>query len=215
MESHHITITAPQATTGNFFRKPHNGTVSFAIGLLLFLLPFAELKCGSVVFAGNTGVGLAVGTEWKIAMGNDLFGKMNSRVTKQETKDLSTGPNFFLLVAIAAVLFGMAVSFSAKQWRHVAGMCAGILACIMFIAVLIQFKLMLKASMAGVKQGGLDHAVNGLIKMSFTTWFYLSFAAFAAAAFFNYKHHANDMQDALDRAIDFEFQEKKPGPPFG
>jgi len=50
---------------------------------------------------------------------------------------------------------------------------------------------------------------SGLIKVKFTIWYYISLAAFIAAAFFGYKHHTIEMQDAIERQIDFEFQHKQ------
>ncbi len=208
--------SSPVFFTGNkddsFFRKRHTATIFFTIGLLLFLLPFAELKCGSIALMGNTGIRLAAGKEWKMTMGGNKFMDQLNPGAKKDTarNPLKSGPNIFLLVAIAAGIIGLLVAFLDQSWRHVTGMCAGLLCCIMLIAVMIQFKMLLRSSMMNTKEmAGTTRGIEGLIKVSFTIWFYLSFAAFAAAAFFNYRHHKIEMQDAIDRIVDFEFQRQE------
>jgi len=198
-----------------FFRKRHTATASFAIGLLFFLLPFAELRCGSVTLMSNTGIGMAVGLEWKIAAGGNAFiDKLKSKATDDKTQQaLQDRPNIFLLVAIAAALFGLCVVFFPQRWKNIAGMCAGILCCIMLLAVMIQLGMLIKSSLAeAADKTDTDIGMNRLIKMKFTIWYYLSFAAFAAAAFFNYKHHTIEMKDEMARTTTFEFQQQPQNP---
>ena len=40
-------------------------SASFLVGVLLFLLPFVEIKCNGQTFATNTGIGLAFGIDYK------------------------------------------------------------------------------------------------------------------------------------------------------
>ncbi|MDZ4792837.1 MAG: hypothetical protein SGI83_01035 [Bacteroidota bacterium] len=216
MESSSTPVAYTLNKDDSFFRKRHTATVAFAVGLLLFLLPFAELKCGGTALMGNTGAGIAMGNEWKIAMGgNDILHKMQSATNDKETKNaLKSGPNVFLLVAIVAGIFGLLMGFFNQPWRHVAGMCAGILCCIMLIAVMIQFKMVLRSSLTNSKELEGMGSMGGLIKISFTIWYYASLLAFAAAGFFKYKHQQLEMKDAIDRSIDFEFLQKKNDPPF-
>src|SRR5450432_803905 len=87
----------------NFFRKKYTATFSFAVGILLFLLPFARLKCSSVVIAENSGIGLATGSQWKITMmggADDLFKNINGSKSNNERKVLKIDPDWFLLLAI-------------------------------------------------------------------------------------------------------------------
>ena len=55
------TTTAPAAST----RKFSISSAGFLAGVLLFLLPFVEIKCNDQPFASNTGIGLAFGTDYK------------------------------------------------------------------------------------------------------------------------------------------------------
>jgi hypothetical protein len=194
-----------------FFRKRSPGRIAFALGILLFLMPFAEFKCGNVSIIGNSGLGIALGQPWKIAAGmssNELMEKIGT-ATKPGKKMMEDDPNIFALVSLVAALFGLAVSFSSLSWRTLAAICAGILAALMLLAVLIQFKLQMRSLMQnsyGSSEIGLQ--MGGLLKMSFTAWFFLSLACFIAAAFFNYMYDRLLLHDAISRSMDFEFQEK-------
>ena len=53
--------TAPVSST----RRLSLSSVSFIVAVLLFLLPFVEIKCNDQPFASNTGIGLAFGTDYK------------------------------------------------------------------------------------------------------------------------------------------------------
>lgn len=214
MESTTTHVYTGQNKEDSFFRKRYTATASFALGVLLFFLPFAALKCGSMTLMDNSGIGIAMGAPWKVAMNADqLMKKLDSEDKKKESKNpLKAGPNIFMLVAIGAAFLGMGLVLFNQKWRPVAGICAGILCCIMLIAVMIQFKMLLKSSMAESEtKAGMDDQMNGLIKVQFTIWYYLSFATFAAAAFFNYKHYKIEQQDAKTKAIEFEFQHETPG----
>ena len=193
----------------NFFRKRHTATVSFAIGLLLFLLPFAELKCGSTTLAANTGIGIALGKEWKVVMmgnDNDWMKKANSSVKEGKTNPMKSGPDVFAILAIASGLWGLIFSLSHQKQRSLMAICAGILAGIMLIAIMIRFKMILHSSLNEGNDNKVDMGM--LIKINFTVWFYMSLIAFAAAAFFGYKHQKIELQDDIDKVVDFDFQQK-------
>lgn len=195
----------------NFFRKRHTNTISFAVGILLFLLPFAEVKCGSVTLVGNTGIGLVMGTPWKTAMGlgdNEYFNKLKGPSEKTTREMLTAGPNVFAILALVFAAAGVAVCFSNHRTRSMAGMSTGILAALMLIALLIQYKLAMNSALSS-SEDTKDIDMSKLVKLKFTTWYYLSLASFAAAAFFSYWHSRIELEDAMEKAVDFEFQEQK------
>jgi hypothetical protein len=77
---------------------------------------------------------------------------------------------------------------------------------------MIQYKMVMRSAMAdGGKTAG-DMNMDGLIKIQFVIWYYISLFSFIAAAFFNFKHHKIEMEDAIARAVDFEFQRKEQQP---
>lgn len=194
-----------------FFRKRTPGRIAFALGILLFLMPFAEFKCGSVSIIGNSGFGIAFGQPWKMASGmsrNELMEKIGS-TAKPGKNMMEDDPNIFALVSLGAALFGLVISFSRFPWRTIVAMCAGILAALMLLAVLIQFKLQMRSMMQDSYGGSeLGLQMGSIIKMSFTAWFFLSLACFVAAAFFNYMYDRLLLRDAIDESMDFEFQSR-------
>ena len=215
MESTPSPVYYSRNADDNFFRKKHNTTICFAIGLLLFLMPFAELRCGGMTLMKNSGLGIAIGSEWKVAMGgNSLMDKMNKDAKGNDAKKaLSSGMNIFLLVAIASAIFGLGIAFSEQKWKHTAVMCAGILSALMLIAAMIQLNIALKSGLSksadAMEDSKMGGSLGSVIKMKYTIWYYLSLAGFAAAAFFGFKHNKIEMEDALERVHDFEFQHQQ------
>src|SRR5689334_14114317 len=57
--------------------------ISFAVVILLFILPFSELRCGSTALASKSGIGFAIGSDWKPAggLGKDSMGEMTTKTT--------------------------------------------------------------------------------------------------------------------------------------
>lgn len=199
-------------STDNFYRKRYTATISFVIGILLFLLPFVQLKCSSVVMAENSGIGLATGSQWKITMmggTNELFKNITALKSNSDQKALKIAPDWFLLLSILFAAGGIVFSVSKWNMRAIASMSAGLLSAVMLIAAMIHLKLLIRSQIpAGNKNDSLDISMSGLVGIQFTIWYYLSLAAFAAAAFLSYKHHTIEMEDAISKVVDFEFQRK-------
>lgn len=207
-------ISSPDGTT-RFFRRRHTTTLAFAAGLLLFLMPFAELKCGSVALAGNTGIGMVLGSPWKVALAgdsNELMKKINEAAKDGNKDSLKEEPNIFAIAALAAGLAGLLFSLLSFRMRAVSMLAAGTLSVLMLIALLVQFKITLRSSLPGRDAAtGLD--MDGLVKIQFTVWYYLSVIFFAAAAFLGYKHHRLELDEAIEKSVDFEFQRQTPPSP--
>ncbi len=206
----------PVLSTGSsdtFFRKKYVTTWAFALGLLLFLLPFSQVKCGSATLAENSGLGIALGWQWKIAMlgsSNELL-KAIKKDEPANKNSLKEKPNVFAIVAILAGLIGLVMSVIEYKSRSLVTMSAGILGAIMLIALLVQFKLVLQSSLSD--KGDKEMNMSSIITVQFTIWYFLSVFLFAAAAFISFKKYKLELQDALKRAYDFEFerQQRMPG----
>ena len=212
MESQIQPVIYTNSSTNNFFRKRHTVTASFAVGILLFLLPFAELKCGSMTLAGNTGMGIALGTQWKVVMAggaDDFMKKAKESVKDEKENPLQAGPNIFAIVSLVVAAIGLAFASSNQKHKAMAGMSAGILAALMLIAVMVQYKLAMKSVLSDNSKDTMNINMGMVLKVQFTMWYFLSLASFAAAAFFSYKHHVIEMEDAITKVVDFEFQKKK------
>lgn len=193
-----------------FFRKRHTNTVSFIVGILLFLLPFAELKCGEVTLLRNTGVGLATGTPWKTSMGtgsNEYMEKFKNPTDKSAKEILSGGVDFFAILALVFALVGVAICFSFHRMRSMAALSTGILAALMLIALLVQYKIAVNSALNNSNELK-DFDLGKMLKLKFTFWYFLSLASFIAAAFFSYRHSRIELEDAMTKSVNFDFQEK-------
>ena len=100
-----------------------------------------------MTLASNTGLGIAIGSNWDISMPEstkDLLGKMNESEDGKINEQLGEiGPNIFAIVSIVAAIFGIAIYLSAVKPRYLLSMCAGILAAVMLLAVMIAFRVTL------------------------------------------------------------------------
>jgi hypothetical protein len=213
MESQTPTVFYSNNDSSNFFRKKYTTTVAFSIGLLLFLLPFVQLNCGSVTIAENTGLGLATGTSWNISSSGSsgtILKELNASKSNNERERIKIEPDWFLLLAIVFAVGGIIISISNWKMKPLAAMSAAILATLMLVAAIVHLKILVRSQIpASGKDDSLGMNFSGLIKVKFTIWYYISLAAFIAAAFFSYKHHAIEMKDAMEGQIDFEFQQKQ------
>jgi ABC-type branched-subunit amino acid transport system permease subunit len=194
-----------------FFRKKHTSTVSFGIGFLLFLLPFAEIRCNNMPLANNTGIGIAFGKQWKTSMYPGLeegVKKITHNPGSVMDKQPSMGPNILTIAALVAGLAGLIFALLNFRLRAMLCMSAGILAALMLLGVMIQLKLAIKSQMPTRGIGDTDFDMSMILKLHFTIWYYTSLVAFMAAAFFSYKHHRIEMDDALKAVHQFEFQKE-------
>ena len=211
METQQAPIVFIPNKQDSFLRKRHTTTIAFAVGILLFLLPFVQLKCGGMTLAENSGIGIALGTEWNIAMigsTSDLLKEKSKTGKNDKDNPLKGGdPNIFAIVALVTAAIGLAFGLSNQKYRAMMGLCTGILAAIMLIAVMVQFKMAMSSALSNDKSETLkDVNMGAVLKLQFTAWYFLSLASFAAAAFFSYKHHQQELEEAIGKVVDFEFQ---------
>jgi uncharacterized membrane protein len=206
MQSPEQTSYFSTSNTDAFFRKRYSTTWVLALGLLLFLLPFSQVKCASATLAENSGLGIALGWQWKIVMAGSS-NELLKKITKDEPgrkNDLKEKPNIFAIVALIAGLIGIVVSLLTYNHRSLIVFSAGALGVVMLIALLIQFKMVLQSALSA--KGGKEMDMSSIITVQFTFWYFLSLFLFAAAAFIGFKQYKIELQDALKRAYDFEFE---------
>jgi hypothetical protein len=185
-----------------FFRQRYTVTFALLAAILLFLLPFAQVKCGSSVLAENSGLGIAAGFPWKLGSMGNAFNMMGEEKNPlKNNKALADQPNIFALVAMAAVVAGIFLSLLSFTHRAVTSISLSLLAFLMLVALLVQFKLQLKTALADEKEG-----VGMILKIQFTPWYFATLFCLAAAAFFAWKHHRIELDDAIRRTVDFEFE---------
>lgn len=174
-------------TAGNdFFQKKHTTSVAYLVGLLLFFLPFVEIKCNNMPFAQNTGLGLAFGTDYKVNGQMNPLQDFGNR--DRETKTSQEKGKMYVL-ALAALLLGVLglfVSLSNSPLRSTISILIGPIAALCLIVVMIQINSDVKSeTKTPDKMDEFSNAVK--VTVDFTLWFYLSVCSFLAAAFLGYK----------------------------
>jgi hypothetical protein len=191
------TLTPP-ASSGIFGTKIPS-TVAFAVGVLLFLLPFSEIKCGSTTIANNTGLRIVLGKDWQTVGGGMFNNNDIQQKTVSATKEQKGQKQIFAIVAIGLGVLGLLLSFSNAKAAAGGGGLTGLLSAGALIGLMLDLKKDFNNSLAnqaidktreGANDSGLDKIGSSLdnIKptLNFTPWFYIAVIAFLVAAFFCY-----------------------------
>lgn len=172
----------------NFFRKKYTTSVAYLVGILLFLLPFVQIKCNDMVLAQNTGIGLAFGTDYKMAgqMQNLQDGfNMNTNAAESKASKESGKMYVFALAALALGVIGLLLSLNSRNFS--VSMIVGALAAIALIIVMVQVKGDVQNKLKEGNTGPSEFGNAVKASVDFTLWFYLTIVSFLAAAFFSFK----------------------------
>lgn len=160
-------------------------SVSFLVAILLFLLPFVEIKCNDRTLASNTGIGLAFGTNYKTTQVKSLenpfdtdSSEKNKLITEKQKGDMYVAA----LIALILGLIGLILSITSPQTK--AGVFIAGLAAICLIILMIQIQMDIKDT---PKNRDDSFSSNIKVTAQFTAWYYLSLISFIAAAFFSYR----------------------------
>jgi len=193
------TVNAPSSSSNAMFGTKTPSTVTFAVGILLFLLPFAEIRCGGTKLATKSGLDFALDNKWK-PLGGGLFGKEDLKENALASGKEQKGNTQYLIIgAMALGVIGFLLAFAGGKKGAAGGIATGVLAA----GALIGFMLDLKKNIANsmreealdkAKEGadniGLDKIGNtmGDLKptLAFSPWFYIAVIAFLTAAVFCY-----------------------------
>lgn len=189
---------APRSATPGMFGTKIPSSVAFAVGVLLFLLPLSEVRCGGNKLANKSGLDYAMGKDWKVAT-NGMFGKSDMKEKNMSAgKDEKGNTQYFAIGALVLGAIGFLLCFGSSKAGG-AGVIAGILAAGSMIGLMLDEKSNFANSLKnqavdkaqeGADNLGLDKLGNtmGDIKptLAFTPWFYVAIVAFICAAIFCY-----------------------------
>ena len=167
----------------DFYRNRYSTTIAYIVALLLFFLPFVEIRCNNEPFAQNSGIGLAFGTDYKVTGQISAFG--NKKIPRNNSIQMSSEKGKLYVSALIALLLGVAglILSLSNQRRKAVNMILGALAAIALMVVALQMKKDIR------DQVGTDDISSSQVKVSldFTLWYYLSIVSFLAASFFSFK----------------------------
>ncbi len=189
----------PSSTSPGMFGTKTPSAVAFAVGILLFLLPFAEIRCGGTKLATKSGLDFALDNKWKPA-GGGMFGKSDMQDESMSAGKEEKGNTQYLIIgALALGVIGLLLSFAGPK-AGAGGIAAGVLSAGALIGFMLDLKKNVNDSLReqamdkakdGADSLGFDKIGNTMGDMkptlAFSPWFYIAVIAFLAAAFFCYK----------------------------
>jgi len=187
---------SPAAKPGIFSTKIPS-SVAFGIGVLLFFMPFVDIRCNSMTLQKVTGMQLATGFEVK-GPGSDNslvgdFNKMDNDKADVDTKSEKNDPNAFALIALGLGVIAFVLSLLHRKEAITSGVITGALGAAALIGAMIDLKRKVSLDIPDMVNkarvaAGQDRLGNELyISIGFTAWFYLSIFAFIAATWFCYR----------------------------
>lgn len=188
--------TPVSASLPMFASKTPSATV-LIIAVLLFLMPFVDIKCGGMKLQDVKGFELATGFNLKSG-GSDmpLFDEANTpgvdrTITKTTTKTDRQQPNMFALVALVLAVAGAGLCFVNNKMAVTGAMAAGVLSVASLVGLYFDIKREVKSGITG-KPDEIGSKISGGLRdinitVNFTPWYYITIAALLVGAFLCYK----------------------------
>lgn len=194
----------PAAAAPGVFGTKIPSSVAFIVGILLFFMPFVDIKCNGTSLQTVSGIQLATGFKMKNNSSDNSFlddlksDKVDETITKTTTKTDKKDPNLYAMVALGLGVIGLLLSFTNAKAAIGGAMVTGIGAAAAMIGTMLDVKKKVKLDIpGGDKDGGeISKGIDKIsetvsdkmnITVDFTPWFYIAVIAFLAAAFFCYK----------------------------
>ena len=192
-----IVSETPSTFSRGVFGTKMPASIAFAVGILLFFMPFSEIRCGGSAIMNKSGLNFAIGSEWKATggIGKESLGQVTSKTTGK--KEGMAQP---LAIAAAALgLLGLLLCYSNTSAKTVlsGAAVAGVLAAGALIGLMFEVKKWYNDQLALETAEKVSNNTDdfGLGKMgddmktslAFTPWFYISIISFILAAYFCYK----------------------------
>ncbi len=164
-------------------------SISFAVAILLFLLPFVEIRCNGQEFATNTGLGLALGMDYKTtgqakSMENMLDSENEQLTTTRKTEKQDGKTYAGALIALLLGVGGLVISFVKKDHGKITA-AIGILAALALLFVMVQLQSDIDGQPKSKEETMFNQKVD--VTASFTPWYWLSVVCFVLAAFLGYR----------------------------
>jgi len=177
---------SPSTTSTGLLGTKIPSSIAFLLGILLFLLPFAEIRCNGAAVANNTGVGIATGTAWKEVVTKSIFGNgFQNNPSTNESKVQKQDPNVFAIAALALGVIGVLIAFLTPKGGGRFNLFVGALAAVSLIAMLIDLRSKLKSENS-VKSSELDLNAGVIVTVDGTGWFYFTIILFILDGVFSY-----------------------------
>lgn len=191
-----LNVSTTSPSKGIFATKIPS-TAAFLVAVLLFLLPFAEVRCNGSAIANNTGLGIAMGHEWKEVVSKNLFGR-SFESSSPDRKELNQGrdPNKFAIAALVLGAIGLVIAFLNFRGGGKINLFVGLLGAASLIAMLIDLKSKVKSD-TSVKSSDLGINMGMKVTVDGTGWFYFAVVLFVVAAIFGRQLHKTKTESEI------------------
>ena len=194
----------PATVTPNVLSGKIPSSVTFLVAILLFVMPFIDIKCNNMSLQQVTGLQLATGFKMKDKDSKNSWldeDKKEETTTKTKDKSSDKDPNLYAIIALGLGVLGLGLSFTNAKAAIGGAMVTGIASAVSLIGLMLDVKKKVRLDMGSndTKTTTTDSLSNGLdnfgkelsekmnISVDFTPWFYIAVIAFLVAAFFCYK----------------------------
>jgi hypothetical protein len=172
----------PSAPSRGMFGTKIPSSVTFAVGIILFFMPFIEIKCSSMTIQSVSGIQLATGFKVKSNADNSFLSGIESKDDfKIENSDNKESSNIYAALALFFGVLGFILSMMNLKAGGIGGLIMGILSSVALIGLMIDVGNRIKLKIPK----GDEEAMN--ISIGLTSWFYITIIVFLAAAFFSYR----------------------------
>src|SRR5262245_31752708 len=172
-------------------------SVAYVVGILLFFMPFIDIRCNNMSLQQVSGFQLATGFKMKNNSSDNSFlndwktDKVDEGITKATTKTDKKEPNLYALVALGLGVLGLLLSFTNAKAAIGGALVTGVLSAGALIGLMLDIKKKIKLDLPKT-DNGLGNTLDNIgdkmaITIDFTPWFYVAVLAFLAAAFFSYR----------------------------
>ena len=159
-------------------------SVALGVALLLFLMPFLDIKCNDMSLQKISGLELATGFRVKTSNNDSFLGnldKMDNSSKSSNAKGEKKDPNLFALAALGLTLLGLVLSLLSAKGGGIGALLTGILAAVSLILLMIDIKGDIKTEIGDASKEGVS------ISVDFTSVFYITIVLLLTAAYFGYK----------------------------
>ena len=183
-------VSTSTSATGVFGTKIPS-SLAFLLAILLFLVPFAEIRCNGAAIANNTGLGIATGQEWKEVVSKNLFGNgFQNNPSSNDSMAKKQDPNIFAVAALAFGVIGVLIAFLTPKGGGRFNLFVGALAAVSLIAMLIDLRSKVKSENS-IKSSDLDLNAGVSVTVEGTVAFFFTIILFILGGVFSYLQGKN------------------------
>lgn len=187
MEPAQAKATPPAVpSSAGLFGTKIPASAAFLVVVLLFLLPFAEVRCNGTALASNTGLGIAMGSAWKEVASRSIFGNNSDTTTTHEEKNQKQDPNIFAIAALGLGVLGLLIAFLGPRGAGKINTFIAILGAISLIVMLFDLKSKAKSDNS-LKSSDLGINAGVSVTVEATAAFYFAVILFLLAALFSWQ----------------------------